>query len=139
MSSKPAGPLVAYDPAELDKSIQRYVRVAERNISALEEIGGQITPLLERVKPLLEKIGADEVLDHTERITIVYDRQVKASMNLTKAIDELARLRSFLSGGPDSRPDLSAASEIELRAILVKSIQALGLTPDDLRQLLAAE
>jgi hypothetical protein len=44
-----------------------------------------------------------------------------------KALDELTRLRSFVAGGPDSRPDLTVRSEIELRAILIQGVQAFGL------------
>lgn len=127
--------LVAYDPAALDASIRRYVGVAERNIGAMEQIGTQITPLLELVKPLLEAAAPGAALENAERVTIVYDRLVKAGLNLVKATDELSRLRSFLSGGPDSRPDLSSLSEVELRAIVLEAVKALGIT--DLRQLAA--
>jgi len=128
---------VAYDPTDLDRSIRRYVGVAERNIAAMETLGGQITPLLEVLKPVLDGTAAPAALETIERVTVIYDRLVKAGLNLTKATDELSRLRSFLSGGPDSRPDLTAASEIELRAILVAAVKKLGIT--DLRQLAAVE
>jgi hypothetical protein len=127
------GALVAYDPAELDRSVRRYVGVAERNIEAMEQLGEQIKPLLEVLKPVLEGTQSHDALDNVERVTIIYDRLVKAGLNLTKATDELSRLRSFLSGGPDSRPDLTSASEIELRAIVVSAVRALGIT--DLKQL----
>lgn len=128
---------MAYDPTDLDRSIRRYVGVAERNIAAMETLGGQITPLLEVLKPVLDGTAAPAALETIERVTVIYDRLVKAGLNLTKATDELSRLRSFLSGGPDSRPDLTAASEIELRAILVAAVKKLGIT--DLRQLAAVE
>ena len=128
-----AGALVAYDPAEMDRSVRRYVGVAERNIEAMEQLGEQIKPLLEVLKPVLEGTQSDDALDNVERVTIIYDRLVKAGLNLVKATDELSRLRSFLSGGPDSRPDLTSASEVELRAILVSAVRKLGIT--DLRQL----
>jgi hypothetical protein len=133
MSTRAPGPLVAYDPAELDRSIRRYVGVAERNIAAMEEIGKQIEPLLELLKGAGLGTAPGTLLNDVERLTIVYDRLVKSGLNLTKATDELSRLRSFLSGGPDSRPDLTSASEIELRAIVVSAVRALGIT--DLKQL----
>jgi len=114
--------MVAYDPVELDRNIRRYVGIAERNLASLETIGEQIAPLLEKA-----------ALSDIESATIVYDRLVKAGLNLVKAIDELSRLRSFISGGPDSRPDLSAMGEIELRAVLIAGVRALGIT--DLKQL----
>lgn len=121
------GPATAYDAAALTASVRRYVGVAERNLAAMEELGNQIQPLLERVKPLLEQSAPAAALDDAERVTIVYDRLVKAGLNLVKATDELSRLTSFLSGGPDSRPDLTAMSEVELRQILIEQAEKLGL------------
>ena len=99
----------------------------------LDDLGDQIKPLLELLKPVLEGSKSATVFDDVERVTIIYDRLVKAQMNLTKATDELARLGSFLSGGPDTRPDLSSLGEIELRMILLAGIKTLGIT--DLKQL----
>ncbi|MGH8897501.1 MAG: hypothetical protein ACRDZ4_10855 [Egibacteraceae bacterium] len=130
-------PLVAYDPVALDASIRRYVGVAERNIGALDALGEQIEPLLDKLRPILESAAPATVFDDVERVTVMYDRLVKAGLNLVKATDELSRLRSFLSGGPDSRPDLTSASEIELRTIVVQAVRALGIT--DLRQLSAVD
>lgn len=121
------GPRVAYDPAALEQNVRRYVAVAERNLAALDAAGKDIQPLLDRLKPVLDAGQPGTVFDDLERFTIVYDRLAKAGLNLVKAIDELSRLQSFLSGGPDSRPDLTGASEIELRAILVKGVRALGI------------
>lgn len=119
--------LVAYDPAALDRSVRRYVSVAEKNIAAMEALGDQITPILDKVKPLLEQSAPGAALDDAERVTIVYDRLVKAGLNLVKAVDELHRLQSFMSGGPDSRPDLTALGEIELRKMLIDTAEKLGL------------
>lgn len=119
--------LVAFDPAELNRSVRRYIGVAEKNIAAMESLGDQIVPILDKVKPLLEKSAAADALDDAERVTIVYDRLVKAGLNLVKAVDELHRLESFMSGGPDSRPDLTALGEIELRKMLIDTAEKLGL------------
>jgi hypothetical protein len=134
VSSARPGPLVAYDAASLDKSVRRYVGVAERNIELSESVSDQLPALLEKLKTALA--GSDEAFEDTERLSIVYDRFVKAGLNLVKAVDELSRLRSFLSGGPDSRPDLSSMSEVELRQIVVTAVRALGIT--DLRQIESA-
>ncbi|MCI0632776.1 MAG: hypothetical protein L0206_02490, partial [Actinobacteria bacterium] len=127
------GPAVAYDAHALGLSVRRYVSSAERNLAILDDLGHQIEPLVAKLKPLLESSPAAAAFDDIERVTIVYDRLVKAGLNLVKATDELSRLQSFLSGGPDSRPDLTSASEIELRAIVVQAVRALGIT--DLREL----
>lgn len=120
------GPVVAYDPADLDKQIKRYLGIAERNAQIVEELGPKLAE-----KARIEADGLD-----LESTSIVYDRLVKADLNLVKALDELSRLRSFLSGGPDTRPDLSSMGEIELRGVLLLGIKALGLTFDDLRKLM---
>lgn len=136
MSNPRTEPVVGYNPADLDRSVRRYVGVAERNIEAMDDLGNQLKPLLEKLRPVLEGTAPGDALDSVERVTVIYDRLVKAGLNLVKATDELSRLRSFLSGGPDSRPDLTSASEIELRAIVIEAVRALGIT--DLRQLVFA-
>lgn len=118
------GPKTAYDPAALDRSVRRYVGVAEKNLAVMESIGDDIPSILEKFKARV-KVDA-EAFDDLERLTVVYDRLVKAGLNLVKATDELSRLQSFLGGGPDSRPDLTAASEIHLRELLVTAIRQLG-------------
>lgn len=120
------GPVVAYDPVDLDKQLKRYLGIAERNAQIVEELGPKLAE-----KARIEADGLD-----LESTSIVYDRLVKADLNLVKALDELSRLRSFLSGGPDTRPDLSSMGEIELRGVLLMGIKALGLTFDDLRKLM---
>jgi len=134
LSLRPAGPVVGYDPVALDASIRRYAGVAERNLALAEELGKQLPTLLDHLKN--RESSPTMALEDTEALSIIYDRFVKAGTNLTKAIDELCRLRSFLSGGPDSRPDLTSASEIELRAIVLAAVKTLGVT--DLSQLESA-
>ncbi len=122
-----SGPVVGYDPVALDDQIKRYVRIAERNAGIVEELG----PVL------ADKIRAETASLDAESTSIIYDRLVKADLNLVKATDELARLRSFLSGGPDTRPDLSSLSEIELRGLFVTAIRALGVA--QVQELIDAE
>lgn len=128
----PRGPVVAYDARSLRLNVRRYVTAAETNLAALETVGRQMEPLLEQFRETVEKDAVEGTVA-LERLSVVYDRLVKAQMNLGKAIDGLARLESFLDGGPDSRPDLSSLGENELRAIVVSAVQALGIT--DLKQL----
>jgi hypothetical protein len=121
------GPVVAYDAKSLQLNVRRYVKAAETNLAALESIGDQMEPLLAQFRDAVERDAVEGTVA-LERISVVYDRLVKAQMNLGKAVDGLARLESFLDGGPDSRPDLSSMSEIELRAIVLGAVKALGIT-----------
>ncbi len=123
VARRSGGPLVGFDAAHLDAQIARYVRIAERNAQTVEELGPQLAA---KVKAEIGGLDA-------EATSIIYDRLVKADLNLVKATDELARLRSFMSGGPDSRPDLSSLSEIELRGVVIGLLRAIG--PDEARQL----
>jgi len=112
------GPVVGYDPVALDEQIKRYIGIAERNSKIVEEIG----PVL------ADKIRAETASLDAESTSIIYDRLVKADLNLVKATDELSRLRSFLAGGPDTRPDLSSLGENELTGMFVAMVRALGVT-----------
>ena len=115
--SRRGGPVVGYDPVALDEQIRRYIGIAERNSKIVEELG----PVL------ADKIRAETATLDAESTSIIYDRLVKADLNLVKATDELSRLRSFLSGGPDTRPDLSSLSEVELTGIFIGMIRTLGV------------
>jgi hypothetical protein len=122
---------VGFSPEALDATIRRYCLIAERNIENLEALGPKLTTILNALAaqasdPATAQVDAGD-------LTVIYDRLVKSALNLTKATDELARLRSFTSGGPDSRPDLSSMGEVELRQVVITAVKALGIT--DLRQL----
>jgi len=111
------GPVVGYDPVALDAQLTKYVAAAERNLGILEDLGA----------PLAEKVKAQTAGLDVEATSIIYDRLVKAGLNLVKATDELSRLRSFLSGGPDTRPDLSSLGETELTVLFINMVRALGV------------
>jgi hypothetical protein len=129
-----SGPAVAYDAKTLRLNVRRYVGIAERNLDALEKVGDQMQPLLDEFRAAVDRDAVEGTVT-LERISIVYDRLVKAQMNLVKATDGLARLESFLDGGPDSRPDLSSMGEQELLALVVSVVKQLDIT--DLKQLAA--
>lgn len=114
----PAG----YPPEELDKALRKYVAVAEQNMRQVESLG----PRVEEALKALEGAEGEDALDTANKMTILYDRMTKAGLNVVKAIDELTRLRSFLAGGPDSRPDLTVRSEIELRAMILTAVKSMG-------------
>lgn len=116
-------PPAGYEPTELDRVIKHHIAVAERTIRHADQLGKKADAAIERLS--LEAPGADALAD-VETLTALNEKQSKAALNLVKATDELSRLRSFLAGGPDSRPDLSSRGEVELTVILVKAIRAKG-------------
>lgn len=116
--SLPAG----YAPEDLDKSLRKYITVCEDNIKHAQSLSKRVEDALKG----LEGVTTDDPLAHANALTTMYDRMVKAGMNAVKAIDELSRLRSFLSGGPDSRPDLTIKGEVELRAMIVGAVKNMG-------------
>lgn len=123
-SSPPISPSLpaGYQPEDLDKALRKFVAVAEQNIRQSQSLSRRVEQTLDAIK---DAEGAD-ALDTANKVTILYDRMVKAGLNLVKATDELSRLRSFLAGGPDSRPDLTVKGEIELRGMVLKAVKAMG-------------
>ena len=114
----PAG----YESTQLDESLRAYVATCERSIRTAESLGKKVE---EAVTTLVEQIqGSPE--EKAELLTKLHERLSKANLNLVKSTDELTRLRSFLAGGPDSRPDLTVKGEIELRAILFAAVKSQG-------------
>lgn len=124
--SRPAG----YDAASLDGALRSYIAVAEKNIRHAESLGKKVDEALKNLEELTLAGGAD-ALEEANKLTTLYDRTSKAGLQLVKALDELTRLRSFLAGGPDSRPDLTLKGEIELRAVVLTAVKQLGLTVVD--------
>ena len=90
----------------------------------LEVMGPKLAAILDSVAAL--PAGPDALGD-AESLTLLYDRMTKAGLSIVRALDELSRLRSFLAGGPDSRPDLSHRGEHELRQLLLDACDKMGL------------
>jgi hypothetical protein len=112
---------VGYDATQLDPLIADYIAVVERAVGQVKALGDKLEPLIK---------NAD--LDDPAAATLLYDRMAKAALNVTKALDELSRLRSFVDGGPDSSKELTAKSEVELRAMLLTALPKLGLRVVDI-------
>jgi hypothetical protein len=115
-------PPAGYEPEKLDGSLTKYLAVCESTIRHLESLGKQVERHVQR----LEEAADGPEHDDVEHATVLFERLTKAGLNLVKATDELSRLRSFLAGGPDSRPDLSNRGEIELMEILFDAIRSRG-------------
>ena len=112
-----------YEPEALDKALENGVRACERVIFQTESLGKQVETALENMKASL---GGPDALHEAERVVLVFERMTKSCTYLVKCTDELTRLRSFLAGGPDSRPDLSAKSESDLVKEVLAAIKGLG-------------
>jgi hypothetical protein len=113
---------VGYAPQDLDASLQKYIAVVEANVRHAASLQKRVGEALKA----LEGVPVEDPVRHANTVTLMYDRMIKAGMNAVKAIDELSRLRSFLAGGPDSRPDLTVKGEIELRAMIVGAVKHMG-------------
>jgi len=75
-----------------------------------------------------EEVTKDVWMRDVARDLVVWvEKLSRAFAALTKTVDEAARLQEFLSGGPDSRPDLSNASDGELIETLIEVVIARGL------------
>ena len=117
-------PPAGYEPGKLDGSIRKYLAVCERTIRHAESLGTQVSAYLKRLAGA--PAGNDGAMADANQATILLERLTKAGLNMVKATDELTRLRSFLAGGPDSRPDLTIRGEIELRGIILAAVRDMG-------------
>lgn len=94
----------------------------------------QLTELGERLTAMLAAGTLDEagITTRVSRLVDWLEKYGRTSLTLTKVLDEVARLRSFVAGGADSRPDLSSLSDVEL-ARIIRSQRVLAdtiATPD---------
>ena len=107
----------------MDPILAKHISACEvsiHGVNSLKTILEQAIANLQLAAP-----GTDSVQE-AERVAAIFEKVSRASLNLVKATDELTRLRSFLDGGPDSRPDLTSRGELELRVIVLKAVQQLG-------------
>ena len=115
--SVPAG----YDPDALDNGLTVLVREADRAVRHVEVLSAHLERVLASVQ-----VPSAPTLKEAGELSTIHERQTKAALNLVKCLDELTRLRSFLAGGPDSRPDLTVRGELELKAIVLQAVESLG-------------
>lgn len=120
---------VGYVPAYLDKSIADYIASCEQNVSVILRLSDQLQASLHRLDGFLasqQDADKNEALKTASMLASIFERVARGSSALVRSADELSRLRSFASGGPDSRPDLTVRSEIELRAMLFHAVKGIG-------------
>ena len=121
LNTQPAA--AGYDAPRLDPILAKHISACEVSIYGVNSL----KPVLEQAISNLQLAapGTDSVQE-AERVAAIFEKVSRASLNLVKATDELTRLRSFLDGGPDSRPDLTSRGELELRVIVLEAVKALG-------------
>jgi hypothetical protein len=142
----PPPPASPFAPERLDPVLSESLEALTRSLAAWSRIEPLVTDWIESLSeevarskaslvtgaPLVNRqnqptSAGNFVRELMADLTTFLERFSKISLNLTKALDEGSRLRSFLGGGPDSRPDLATLSDKELLDILVQSAVARGL------------
>jgi hypothetical protein len=118
-----------FDATALDPAIAAARDRLSKVIADVERIRGTIEPHLEEVRRRFEALLAQpdlatvDLVMQTERLVDWLERYAKVAMAFTKITDDATRLRSFVAGGADSRPDLASLSDSELANLLKKVIQ----------------
>jgi hypothetical protein len=124
-SASPAVVAMGYQPEELDALLHRYLTQAEQFLKMGQSLTAQTENAL-KVIASADDPGWKTPAEAGEALTNWLDRLARAGANVVKALDQLSRLRSFLAGGPDSRPDLSSRGEQDLRRMLEETLSRMG-------------
>lgn len=113
-----------FTPDALDPALEAARARLTSVVVDVERIRGGLEPCLDKLRQALEARLAAGTLEGPE-LAAEADRQIgwleryaKVAGTFVKIVDETARLRSFLAGGADSRPDLSSLSDVELRKVI---------------------
>lgn len=120
-----------YEADVLDPILDSQIAVCAKTVRQAELLGKKVEEALRKLDEVALQGGANALQD-ANAVTMLFERMSKAGLNVVKAVDELSRLRSFMAGGPDSRPELTGKSEIELRALIVGLLPQLGLKVVDI-------
>lgn len=120
-------------PAEvpsLDQHTTRGVEALGKALGLWEKLEPLVSDFAGRLGERLHAAEMDgaEVGDTTRELVTLLGKLSATIANLVNAVDRAARLRSFLCGGPDSRPDLGRMSDAELVRVIVDVVKARGLT-----------
>jgi hypothetical protein len=114
-----------FAPEKLDGPITGAIDRLTKVVADVERIRGALEPQLDEIRRRIEKqltdpstIADPALLVQAERMIEFLEKYARVSLNLTKVVDETARLRSFAAGGADQRPDLSSLSDTELAKIV---------------------
>lgn len=114
-----------FQPDALDPALTAARDRLTKVVADVERVRGALEPQLDLMRQRLEKTLddptaiSDEVLNaNINRHLAWLETYARVSLTFTKVVDEASRLRSFLAGGADSRPDLSSLSDVELRKVI---------------------
>lgn len=124
---------VAFKPEALDPGIANAIDRLDKVVVDIERIRGAAEPLLDRVRARIELLLSQtdvatpqpELAAALSSLVENLERYARVALNMTKVVDEAARLRSFVAGGADSRPDIGILSDVELAAVVKKGAQGL--------------
>ena len=126
-----------FAPEALDPALEAARARLTAVVVDVERIRGGLEPQLDLIRQRLERALQDPGGITDEVLSANINRQLgwletyaRASLTFTKVVDEVARLRSFLAGGADSRPDLSSLSDVELRKVIKNAVTAPAKEPE---------
>jgi hypothetical protein len=110
---------VGFIPEALDPAITAARDRLTKVIADVERIRGTLEPQLDAIRQRLTTQLTSETPDATvmanaDRLIEWLEKYARVALNFTKVVDEAARLRSFIAGGSDSRPDLGTLSDADL-------------------------
>lgn len=132
MARDPSKSDTGFQPEALDPVIAAAIDRLTKVVADVERVRGGLEPHLDEArKRLVAMIDAGNLADATllanaERLVEWLEKYARIALNLTKVTDEAARLRSFVAGGADSRPDLASLSESELSKIVADAAGKSG-------------
>ena len=125
-----------FQPEALDPALAAARDRLTKVVADVERIRAGLEPQLDLMRQRLDKALedptaiTDEVLNaNINRQLVWLESYAKISLTFTKVVDESSRLRSFLAGGADSRPDLSSLSDTELRKLIKSAVTKTAAEP----------
>lgn len=110
---------VGFAPEALDPALEAARDRLTKVIADVERVRGTLEPQLDAIRSRLTAQLTSETPDATlmanaERLIEWLEKYARVALNFTKVVDEAARLRSFIAGGADSRPDIASLSDVDL-------------------------
>ena len=120
-------PVAGYAPEVLDRLLQQHLERVGRELQTIETLGTRVHAAVAALQDGQVVLGDGTPGGAVELLTNWYERMARAGRQVVQGLDELTRLRSFLAGGPDSRPDLGQRGEHELMQFLTNAVDKLGL------------
>ena len=126
--STPSGSI---KPEALDPAISQAVECLVSCVKDIVFIREVLSPLLGQVQQRAASQAASGLPDPTlyslvDQLVAWSERYARTAVNLTRVTDDASRLREFLSGGADSRPDLSSLSDAQLIEMIRSKVPSVA-------------